>query len=793
MINPRFEKNPVTSFIARFSVRGKLLILIGVCGASLVGIVSFTVSAIGTQADDAAVTDIAGRQRMLSQKYSKELLAELNERQVIYGAERVAATAAMQIRADRGYYAKNVIAKLKRETDDAVVTPEYHDRIGGIPAPATFVREVSAIVASGDVGYDYRLISKWPINAEKGLSTAFDREAWDNLAANSGEVFQKVVPWGDGGAALQYAAADLAAAGCASCHNKHPASSKRDFGVGDLMGLLIVTTPVTEDTDLAARILGGERVRPWEKSAELFETSLTALIDGGTTYRDLVMETEIEIPAVSNAAARDRLLDARNAWDALQASTSAIFVERTNSTEYLRLLRQIREAEANVLKTSNAVVSALVADSNQKLAAMMSSEWTALAVVLVVASLLGAAITTGITSPLRQLSESLEAAKGGNLTRDVDVHGRDEIAHMAESFNGFLAGLRESMRQVKAQGHALGASASELTDVSAGMAGQIGGLTGQASSMNDRSSEVSADVRTVAGAIEESSSNIRNVAAAVEEMSTNLKGMETSSGAMTTEMNSVAASIEQMTVSLSDVSKNSEQASGVASRAVEAANQTNETVGALGRSAREIGNVVSVIDDIAAQTNLLALNATIEAASAGEAGRGFAVVANEVKELAKQTAQATGEIGAKIDEMQGTTDGAVKAIGEIVEVIEEINTISSSIATSVGEQESAAASVQVSVTSALEAVTLLSNNVRETSEGSNEVARNAEELSGGSNEIARAVASAAEGTDSASSAASEISDAISATAEGAVAVEGQASELGDRARTLDELVGRYQV
>src|SRR5208282_5958864 len=106
---------------------------------------------------------------------------------------------------------------------------------------------------------------------------------------------------------------------------------------------------------------------------------------------------------------------------------------------------------------------------------------------------------------------------------------------------------------------------------------------------------------------------------------------------------------------------------------------TNETVKNLGESSQEIGNVIKVITSIAQQTNLLALNATIEAARAGEAGKGFAVVANEVKELAKQTARATEDIGRKIESIQGDTRGAVKAIEEIGTIINEINDISRSV------------------------------------------------------------------------------------------------------------------
>jgi methyl-accepting chemotaxis protein len=155
------------------------------------------------------------------------------------------------------------------------------------------------------------------------------------------------------------------------------------------------------------------------------------------------------------------------------------------------------------------------------------------------------------------------------------------------------------------------------------------------------------------------------------------------------------------------------QSTDTAAQAVQKADRTNLTVHGLATAAQKIGDVVSLINDIASQTNLLALNATIEAARAGDAGKGFAVVANEVKTLASQTAKATDEITVQVSAMRDATDEAVSAIHSIGETIGSINEITTTIASAVEEQGVATREIARNVMQAAQGTDEMSTDIVE--------------------------------------------------------------------------------
>jgi len=378
--------------------------------------------------------------------------------------------------------------------------------------------------------------------------------------------------------------------------------------------------------------------------------------------------------------------------------------EKAMRAHYTAMLPMLTKVRASLHELLDMIGSKV--DSEQKrLNRLVESTRNTIIVLSVVALLLGIFISVLFARSLtRGISGAVSLADrmaDGDFTGRIDDKGKDEIAQLASSMNRMSEKVGSLIREIRSEAEIIDENANDLTNVSHE-------LTEAASSTSENST-------TVAAATEEMSANMNSVAAASEQAATNV--------------NMVATSTEEMTSSVREVADKTEQARSIASGAVELSNKASGKVDALGAAADDISRVTEVITEISEQTNLLALNATIEAARAGEAGKGFAVVANEIKELAKQTADATQEIRTKIDAIQGSTDETVADIREITSVINEVSEIVNEITAAIDEQASTTEGISGNVIQAAQGIGEVNENVAQSSAVSSEIAENISQVS----------------------------------------------------------------
>jgi methyl-accepting chemotaxis protein len=310
-------------------------------------------------------------------------------------------------------------------------------------------------------------------------------------------------------------------------------------------------------------------------------------------------------------------------------------------------------------------------------------------------------ITHTLTQPVREILKVVEGIAKGNLAQTSTIEQHDEIGVLAKSLNTSLAQLRQVMSETLGSADILAQSAIQMNDTS--------------SNLLEKSTDMSERSTTVAAAGEELSSNISVMARTAEELSGSAQ--------------TVASAVEEMSSSINEVAQNCAKESEIAGQANREAESARKVMSELGSSANEISKIVEIINNIAAQTNLLALNATIEAASAGEAGRGFAVVANEVKDLARQSAQATEQISRQIEEMQQKTRISIRTIESITNIIEEVNNIAITIASAVEEQSVTTNEISRSLSAVSESINHLALNIQHAAAGATEVSENIQQVS----------------------------------------------------------------
>lgn len=431
-----------------------------------------------------------------------------------------------------------------------------------------------------------------------------------------------------------------------------------------------------------------------------------------------------------------------------------------NDRELLTAYTPIKDFSGNPV-----AILAIPRDIGANLAAARSqalrSVWIGVAALLLILSLVYLLFVRVIDRPIKHFNTLLEAASRGNLSgddsvfpiaavncseimncgkQDCSMYGKQgycweeagsaalhvqcpkitsgEYSSCSECKRVFRSAVGNEFTELSAYLHAFIGNVRKLVrdinDNSSHLSNSSQGLSHLSQQIDRGASDSALRANSVAAASEEMSSNMSSVAAASEQAAANVKVM----GNATEEIGSTVGQIR----------KSTDNAKRITGHAVEQASDISSKVDMLGSAAQDIGKVTETIAEISAQTNLLALNATIEAARAGEAGKGFAVVANEIKDLARQTATATGEIKDRIEGIQNSTEITVQGIRKISEIITEIDAIVSGIAVALEEQSATMSELTTNIAEAGTGIGEVSENVAQSSVVSQQISRDISQL-----------------------------------------------------------------